>query len=239
MTYALRPRTPSERSSFVSLARRALAPRSTALSTAALVLLGAGCVRRQQAPDDRMLRAVEQEASSGVVAIATTMADAPSHITLCSGALVAPNLVLTARHCVSEAVTSTPSCDAYGRSHNGQHVGEDTDPARISVYVGERIDLGHDVPRAHATRTLHPTGRVLCDADVAYVVLDRSIDDVPVLAVGLREELQAGDEVVPIGFGGGPARAAGRRHANGPTSVLSVGPARNVATQAAVSHREF
>src|SRR5262245_57572480 len=96
--------------------------RSTTLTTIALVLLGAGCGRRQQTPDDRMIRALEQEASSGVIAIATTMADSPSHITLCSGALVAPNLVLTARHCVSRAVTATPSCDARGRSHNGDHL---------------------------------------------------------------------------------------------------------------------
>src|SRR4051794_8062663 len=38
--------------------RRALFPKSTTPIGIALVLLGAGCVRRQQAPDDRMLRAV-------------------------------------------------------------------------------------------------------------------------------------------------------------------------------------
>src|SRR5262250_1993062 len=94
--------------------RHALTSKSFTLAVALMAIVGGGCVRRQQMPDEKMLHAVEQEASSGVVAIATTMADSPSHITLCSGALVAPNLVLTARHCVSRAVTATPSCDARG-----------------------------------------------------------------------------------------------------------------------------
>jgi hypothetical protein len=79
------------------------------LVTASLAVMGAGCVKRNQVPDAASLRAVEQESSSGVVAIATTMADSPTHITLCSGALVAPNLIVTARHCVSRATGTSTS----------------------------------------------------------------------------------------------------------------------------------
>src|SRR6266850_2299483 len=161
--------------------RHALAAKTATLIVAVLSLVGGGCVRRQQIPDDRMVRAVEQEASSGVVAIATTMADSPSHITLCSGALVAPNLVLTARHCVSRAVTATPSCDARGRSHNGDHLAEDVDPSSISIFTGSHVRPDVDLPVARAVRTLHPTGQVLCDSDVAFLVLDRPITSAGVL----------------------------------------------------------
>ena len=169
-----------------------------------------------------MLRAVEQEASSGVVAIATTMTDAASHITLCSGALVAPNLVLTARHCVSRAVTATPSCDARGRSHNGDHLAEDVDPAAIAIYTGTHVRPDVDAPVARAVRTLHPTGQILCDADVAFLVLDRPVLNSTILSMRLHAPVETGDIVVPVGFG-----------------VLATGPSANAATGAVRGPREF
>lgn len=212
---------------------------SIRLAATVLVLLGAGCVKRQQTPDDAMLRAVEQESSSGVVAIATTMADAPSHITLCSGALVAPNLVLTARHCVSRAVTATPSCDARGRSHNGDHLAEDVDPQSIAIYTGSHVRPDVDVPVARAVRTLHPTGQVLCDSDVAFLVLDRAIPNATILSMRLHAPVEAGDMVVPVGFGGGPLNIVGHKVARSKSTVLATGPSANAATGAVLGPREF
>jgi len=168
-----------------------------------------------------MLRAVEQEASSGVVAIATTMTDAASHITLCSGALVAPNLVLTARHCVSRAVTATPSCDARGRSHNGDHLAEDVDPAAIAIYTGTHVRPDVDAPVARAVRTLHPTGQILCDADVAFLVLDRPVLNSTILSMRLHAPVETGDIVVPVGFG--VDRATCRGDSGGPAIDVSSG----------------
>ncbi len=186
-----------------------------------------------------MLRALEQEASSGVVAIATTMAESPSHLTLCSGALVAPNLVLTARHCVSRAVTATPSCDARGRSHNGDHLAEDVDPTAISIYTGAHVRPDLDAPVARAVRTLHPTGQVLCDADVAFLVLDRPIPNASILSMRLHASVEPGDMVVPVGFGGGTANVVGRKVARERSTVLTTGPSANAATGAVLGPREF
>jgi hypothetical protein len=219
--------------------RRALPSHSILFAGALTAVLGAGCVRRQQVPDERMLRTVEHEASSGVVAIATTMADSPSHITLCSGALVAPNLVLTARHCVSRAVTATPSCDARGHSHNGDHLAEDVDPAAIAVYTGSQVRPDIDVPVARAVRTLHPTGQVLCDSDVAFLVLDRPVPNATVLSMRLHAPVETGDIVVPVGFGGGPANVVGHKVAREQSTVLATGPSANAATGAVLGPREF
>src|SRR4051812_17525536 len=92
------------------------------------LLVAAGCTKKMNMPVPSAMKALEGEAS-GVVAIATKLDENSDRVILCSGALVAPNLVLTARHCVSRAITSTPSCDRSGKSHNGLHMGDDADPA--------------------------------------------------------------------------------------------------------------
>ena len=209
------------------------------LVTASLAVMGAGCVKRNQVPDAASLRAVEQESASGVVAIATTMADSPTHITLCSGALVAPNLIVTARHCVSRAVTATPSCDARGRSHNGDHLAEDVDPSSIAIYTGSHVRPDVDVPVARAVRTLHPTGQVLCDADVAFLVLDRPIANAAVLTMRLHSPVETGDVIMPVGFGGGVQNVVGLKVARAKSTILATGPSANAATGAVLGPREF
>ena len=182
--------------------------------------------------------AVESE-QQGVVAVATALDDDPTHVTLCSGALVAPNLILTARHCVSRAITATPACDARGESHNGLHLAEDADPGTIAIYVGAHVHVDRDPIRAHAIRTLHPVGRVLCDADVAFLVIDHPLSDVTVLPLRLHGAVESGDRVLPIGFGGGAANEIGNRVARLGSTILTVGPAANSDTGAVLGPREF
>jgi S1-C subfamily serine protease len=206
---------------------------------AGLALIAGGFVRKPDMPDERLFAGALEREADGVVAIATSLDENPAHVTLCSGAVVAPNLILTARHCVSRAVTATPSCDARGRSHNGDHLADDADPSQIAIYVGMHVRPDQDVPRAHAIRTLHPAGRVLCDADVAFLVLDRPLADVTVLPIRLDAPVEPGDYVVPVGFGGGRANVVGVRAARDRSTVLATGPTANAQTGAVLGPREF
>jgi hypothetical protein len=185
-----------------------------------------------------MLMAIEQE-EGGVVALGISLDGDALHVTLCSGALVAPNLVLTARHCISRSITSTPSCDARGRSHNGDHLADDADPSLIGVYVGEHVRVDRDVPRAHGVRTLHPTGQILCDADVAFLVLDRPLTGVAILPLRLHAPVASGDTVLPVGFGGGASMTVGDRVSRKSSTVLTIGPSANSITGAVLGPREF
>jgi hypothetical protein len=204
-----------------------------------LSLVGGGCVHaKAELPDPRMVLAIEQE-EGGVVALGTSLDGDALHITLCSGALVAPNLVLTARHCISRSITSTPSCDARGRSHNGDHLADDADPSLIGVYVGEHVRVDRDVPRAHGLRTLHPKGQVLCDADVAFLVLDRPLTGVAILPIRLHAPVASGDTVLPVGFGGGASMTVGDRVSRMSSTVLAIGPSANSTTGAVLGPREF
>jgi hypothetical protein len=177
-------------------------------------------------------------AERGVVAIATRHPEDGS-LTLCSGALVAPNLVLTARHCISRALTATPACDTHGESHNGNHLGADEDPSQIAVYTGTHVDVTIDKPRAWATKTIHPRTHILCDSDVAFVVLDRPLDGVELISMRLDAPVQEGEYIVPVGFGGGFVGDIGTRVPRGVTEVLSVGPGHNSSTGAVLGPREF
>ncbi len=206
-----------------------------AFAAAATATLGSGCVHGTTVSSQRAF----DQATLGVVAVATMHDGNPTNVTLCSGALVAPNLVLTARHCVSRAITTMPSCDSDGRSHNGAHLGDDADPSSISIYVGAHVQVDRDVPRAHALRTLHPTGHVLCDADVAYLILDRPLPDLAVIPIRLHDSVQSGDEVLPIGFGGGTTNVIGERRSRAKSAVLAVGPTANADTGAVLGPREF
>jgi hypothetical protein len=200
--------------------------------------LGGGCISRQALPDPGTVRAIEEE-ESGVVALGTSLDGDPAHMTLCSGALVASNLILTARHCVSRSVTSTPSCDAHGRSHNGVHLADDADPSMIGIYVGKHVHIERDVPRAYGLKTFHPAGSVLCDADVAFLVLDRPLVGVAVLPIRLHGSVSSGDRVLPVGFGGGTAMTVGDRASRRGSTVLSIGPIANAETGAVLGPREF
>ena len=209
------------------------------LTLAASIVLAtfSGCGRAHEVPPRAPPGALDA-ATRGVVAVATHP-DGDDTTTLCSGTLVAPNLVLTARHCVSRALTSRPACDARGESHNGQHLADDEDPQTIAIYVGDRVDFAVDEPRAHATKTLRPTTDVLCDADIAFIVLDADLEGVAIVPMRLERSIGEGEWVVPVGFGGGPSGAIGTRAVRGASPVLSVGPAHNDATGAVLGPREF
>jgi len=197
--------------------------------------IGSACGRPAQLPTAQMFQRIET-GSSGVVAIART---APGQVAaLCSGALVASNLVLTARHCVAHSLNSRPSCDALGRSHNGGHV-EDVSDLDLAVYTGDAVALGTSEPVAHAIATVHPEGNILCDADVAFVLLDRPVTNVNILPLRLGHAVEKGDFVVPIGFGGGQSREIGTRVVHDLGRVLAVGPANNMKTGAVLGRYEF
>src|SRR5207302_1956604 len=88
---------------------------------------------------------------------------------LCTGALVAPNVVLTARHCVS--ITSEQvSCPP-----RGPQITSDRSADSLRIFVGN--DLSTAVSRARGAEIVVPQSDVLCEADIALIVLDRAIHD--------------------------------------------------------------
>src|SRR5690606_18053459 len=84
----------------------------------------------------------ERDEGSALDAVVALRVGTGGTFELCTGALVAPNVVLTARHCVTKNVTTSVACDENGRSANGAHVDYDEDPRTVGVYVGATPSFG-------------------------------------------------------------------------------------------------
>jgi len=137
------------------------------------------------------------ESLSGVVALRVGTG---ATFELCTGALIAPNVVLTARHCVTKNVTTSVSCDENGRSANGDHVSGDETASSIGVYLGASPSFAK-APAAVGRAIIAPTGPYLCDSDIALVVLATPIKGVAPLTVRMSAATTKGETIRAVGYG--------------------------------------
>lgn len=157
---------------------------------------------------------------------------------LCSGALIGPNVVLTARHCVAKSLTTTVSCDENGNSTNGKHVDGNHDPSEIAIYTGESPRFGAK-PDAMAQQVIAPDSDTLCDTDIALVVLDTSLKDVQPLALrlGAPKAVVDGEAIRSVGYGqNDDALPLGTRMRKDGVSVLAMGRGVSASNTALGSH---
>jgi hypothetical protein len=112
--------------------------------------------------------------------------------TLCAGALVAPDVVLTARHCVSAPARASGCTSAAAAGAPPLRA-----PGSLRILLGDDMTTATERARGRAIRV--PSTSSMCGADIALLLLDVPIDDVQPLVVRPTGAAQ-GDHLRTIGW---------------------------------------
>jgi secreted trypsin-like serine protease len=130
---------------------------------------------------------------------------------LCTGSLIGPRLVLTARHCVSET-EETVTCPSGRPQVKGAHPAD-----TFTIFVGD--DLQTARPVAIGKKVIVPPSDQLCEHDLALIELDRAVSGITPLSLA---SLSGVKTVRGVGFGKrGDRAAAGKKVTRSKVPVLA------------------
>jgi hypothetical protein len=148
---------------------------------------------------------------------------------LCSASLVAPNLIVTARHCVSYLTPGLFNCTVRGElvdnPEGGGSLGQHLPAESISVF--DNTTPRHE-PLAHGTRIVSTLAPAICVNDIAFMVLDTELD-LPIVPIRLNRPALLKEDVTLLGFGLTDERqnidyALQKRRRKGGLQIAGVGP---------------
>jgi V8-like Glu-specific endopeptidase len=118
-----------------------------------------------------------------------------------SGALVAPNLILTALHVVSRNRSDVPfTCDAMGNETSGSDgslLGATVEAEKVAIHAGQ---VPGAEPVARGAKIISSGSPTLCKNDIAFVVLDTPVD-LPAYRVHRGAKVEVGAPITVVGYG--------------------------------------
>lgn len=182
----------------------------------------------------------EPSDNEAVLMVQATRSDS---VSLCTGSLIAPRLLLTARHCVSTYIGGDYTCTIDGdidRSRprtpaDAGEMGSVLDGAEVSIYQGSGPDFS--LPITTGQQVLAPDTTTICRNDIALVVLNDPLD-LPILPMRLSSTTYPGEKVTVVGYGMNDEMLTERRQRLGVT-VLGVGPSEFFDVQGQAMPRTF
>lgn len=160
---------------------------------------------RVGARSDAVIRGTVSDASQDAVVLLMHIDPKANGFGECTGTMLAPNLVLTARHCVAET-EAYAACDGSGKPLAAGKVYANHKPETLYVFTGNRRPDFHGGLSAlkavpHGAQIIDDGGTNLCNHDIALIVLDRPIEGTPIAPVRLETPVVKGELVTTVGWG--------------------------------------
>lgn len=148
----------------------------------------------------------------------------PTEGTACTGTLIAPNLVATALHCVTESALGTFSCGTDGSLQADDmsqgRLGSFVEPSDVEIYAG--VSVGSE-PGALGAKLIGTGSNQICRNDLAFVVLDRAME-APIARVRLNDFVRYGEALRVVGYGQTDVDGSSGRYTRTGVRVVDVGP---------------
>jgi len=178
-----------------------------------------------------------------VVLLLTEITDTQgTYVENCTATLVAPNLILTARHCISPTPSGTFVCNADGSATGAAGTyGPDALPLNSLVFVGPNAPAAFNpsTAQAHGTTYFHDSATAVCNADVALVEITPPITTAPIAPLALADTVTQGESVTVVGWGATEdADLPSSRVQRAGVTVVMVGPGATT-SGGALGDREF
>ncbi|MFO0761352.1 MAG: trypsin-like serine protease [Byssovorax sp.] len=128
---------------------------------------------------------------------------------ICTGSLIAPNVVLTARHCVAPVLNDQSlgvlckKTTYMGQTYPATTFGKNFLPKNMGVTTKPSMSDYKDASYHGVKEIITPTGSSFCGNDVALLILDKSIDpsEAKPLVPRVDEEIIKKEGYYAIGFG--------------------------------------
>jgi len=126
----------------------------------------------------------------------------------CTATLVAPNLVVTARHCVAETGEGQFTCTSAGdlviNGGAGGQIGANDPSSALEFYTNARVVAGtvfNGTPDAVGTETISTNTTTSCKDDLAFEIITPPITSISPAALRLDDSTYLNESVSAWGYG--------------------------------------